>query len=210
MPTNESHFLNNTETQQRIDTRTIDTLIGLCTGIVADGEINNQEISFLKTWVNDNKSVTTKWPGNAIAKQLEFIVQDEENTSNFKEDLLALLLVITGCNFISTGAASPDQPALPIEFNPCIAFKNKRFCFTGKFLTGTRKSCVNQIESLGGIHLDDITPKTDYLVIGAIINPSWAHTTFGRKIEGAVLVKKKHGLLQIISEEQWLDALNKA
>lgn len=210
-PSNESKFLNAATTKQRIDTRALDTLIGICTGIIADGEINDCEIKFLKTWLCDNEQAASKWPGSAIARQLEFIIEDGEISSYGKKEFISLLLILTGCNFIETGCASPERPGLPVEKHPSITFPRKTFCFTGKFIAGTRVICSRHIERLGGMHRDDVTPQTDYLVIGSIINPTWAHSTFGRKIESAVRAKNKPGAtLQIISEEQWWNAIQAA
>lgn len=55
--------------------------------------------------------------------------------------------------------------------------------------------------------VDGITSKLEYLVVGSLIEPSWAHTSYGRKIEKAIdYIAKGHGI-SIISEHQWVEAL---
>ena len=191
----------------RTNTRAIDSLLVICSGITSDGIINDSEISYLKTWIKDNESLITTWPVNVIAERINSIIFDGKIDDVERSDLLSLLLTLTGTDFINTGSPAPDSPALPIDKNPAIVFDKKSYCFTGKFYFGTRALCALEVTQRGGIHIDDVTPKTDYLVIGSIINPNWAHSTFGRKIEAAVFVKQKHGRLIIISEKQWFDAL---
>lgn len=191
----------------RINTRNIDTLIGICSGIAADGIVTDPEIEFLKTWIKDNQELTSIWPVSSISERLKSIIFEMEIDEIERSDLLALLLAISGTDFINTGSPSPDTPALPIDKDPEIIFQDKAFCFTGKFNFGTRKDCVNEVTKRGASFIDDITHKTDFLVIGSIINPSWAHSSFGRKIESAVIVRQRFNKLVIISEQQWLDAL---
>ena len=41
-----------------------------------------------------------------------------------------------------------------------------------------------------------------YLAIGHFASRDWVHTTFGRKIERAVEMRKRYGMPAIISEER--------
>ena len=49
--------------------------------------------------------------------------------------------------------------------------------------------------------------KTDYLVIGSYATDSWAHSSWGRKIEKAVEMTNKGHPVKIISEEHWSKSL---
>lgn len=194
-------------TQHRLDTRAMQTLLGICTGIAVDDHINDKEIVFLKTWLNENSSVAEYWPGSSIAARIDTILTDGIITQEEKEDLLSLLRDITGNNFSETGAAAPDAPALPIDDDPSIYFHNKLFCFTGRFFYGTRPACERVILNLGGMSVDSVSKKLDYLVIGALIEPAWAHTTYGRKIESAMKHKEAGSEIAIVSEQQWTQAV---
>ena len=194
-------------TQHRLDTRAMQTLLGICTGIAVDDHINDKEIVFLKTWLNENSSVAEYWPGSSIAARIDTILADGIITQEEKEDLLSLLRDITGNNFSETGAAASDAPALPIDDDPSIYFRNMLFCFTGRFFYGTRPACERVILNMGGMAVDNVSKKLNYLVIGALIEPSWAHTTYGRKIESAMKHKEAGSEISIVSEQQWTQAV---
>lgn len=82
------------------------------------------------------------------------------------------------------------------------------FLFTGTCVYGTRKQCQIAIESLGGINAKSVTKTLNYLILGTYVTDSWAHETYGRKIEKAmnyrdegmpiVIVTEEHGLMQEI------------
>lgn len=193
--------------QQRLDTRAMQTLLGICTGLTADNLITDREIHFLKTWLNDNPQTAQTWPGSTITNRVSSILQDGAITQEERGDLLDLLQSITGNLFAETGAAAPDAPALPIDDDPSIYIRHMTFCFTGRFYYGTRAACERVILNLGGTAIDNVTKKLNYLVIGGMIEPTWAHTTYGRKIETAVNYKQSGSEIIIVSEQQWTQAI---
>lgn len=194
-------------TQHRLDTRAMQTLLGICTGFCADEHISDKEVIFLETWLKENNETTAYWPGSAIAGRIRTILADGIITNEERADLHELLRSITENHFSETGAASPERPALPIDDDPSIFFRNMLFCFTGKFFYGTRAACERVILNLGGMAVDSVSKRLDYLVIGALIEPSWAHTTYGRKIESAMKHKEAGSEITIISEQQWTRAI---
>lgn len=202
-----NRFAIQASSQLRIDTRAMQTLLGICTGIAADNQINDKEIIFLKTWLLEHSAAAEYWPGSAIAKRIDDILADGIITLEERTDLLKLLRDITGNHFSETGAAAPEIPALPIDEDPSIFFHNMLFCLTGRFFYGSRPACERVILNLGGMAVDNVSKKLDYLVIGALIEPSWVHTTFGRKIESAVKHKESGSEITIVSEQQWTQAI---
>lgn len=194
-------------TQHRLDTRAMQTLLGICSGLCADRKLNDQEIAFLKTWLNDHRNVATYWPASTIADRVDSILADGIVTSAERDDLLDLLQRVTGNNFTETGSAMPDAPLLPIDDDPSIFFHDMLFCFTGKFFYGTRASCERVILNLGGMAVDTVGKSLNYLVIGGLIEPTWAHTTYGRKIESAIKYQQGGSEIAIVSEQQWTQAI---
>lgn len=183
------------------------TLLGICTGIAADDVITDKEVLFLKTWLNEHSESTAFWPGSSIAKRVDDILADGIITKEEREDLLNLLRDITGNHFSETGSAVPESPTLPFDDDPSIYFRNMSFCFTGRFFYGTRPACERVILNMGGTAVDNVSKKLDYLVIGALIEPTWAHTSFGRKIESAMKHKEMGSEIAIVSEQQWTQAV---
>lgn len=193
--------------QIHIDTKATQTLLGICSGLIADASLNNQEIAYLQTWLSDNKNVASTWPGSAIARRICEITEDGIITESERAYLIDLLSELSGNYFQETGAATIEAPALPIDDDPSIFFKNMTFCFTGEFMYGTRANCERVVLQLGGMPIDNVTKKLDYLVIGSRISPMWVNTTYGRKIEKAVEQRDSGLELAIISEQQWFQAI---
>ena len=121
------------------------------------------------------------------------------------KELLETLKKFTGSDFelgeLSKASSLPiDQP------EPEIVFNNFNFCFTGTFAYGTRKDCKAATENAGGNEVK-LTNKTDFLVIGSYATDSWKHSSYGRKIEKAMLMKGKGHSIKIVSEENWASSL---
>lgn len=185
-----------------------ENLLGICSGLAADGYISESEVHFLRNWISNNADIADDWPGCVIAQRVNAILEDGIITAGERQDLLETLQELTGNRFSETGTAATDAPTLPVDDDPSIFFRDMTFCLTGRFLWGTRAACERAILNLEGTVVDTVTKGLDYLVIGAMIEPQWAHTTYGRKIETAVKYKGLGVDLTIISEQQWTSAIN--
>lgn len=194
-------------TDNRLLARSIQTLLGICSGIIADHVINQTEIDYLHTWLLENPEVTDCWPGRAIAARIREILDDGMVTREEHDDLLRLLQEISGNQFNDTGSPAVEDPAMPIDSDAEIIFRDNVFCLTGRFAYGTRASCERAILRREGVVVDGVTKKVDYLVIGSMITSDWKHTTFGLKIAKAVEYRDRDEGILIISEQQWLSAM---
>jgi len=191
--------------------RAIDQLIGICAGVVADGEVNDQELVFLSTWLAENKAVCGEFPGSQISRRIKDVLADGVISDDERSDILEVLRQISGNRFSETGAVEADGAAVPADIDTFISFSGKRFCFTGKFAFGKRKDCSEAVEKLGGICDDDVTKVLDYLVLGVGVSKDWKHETYGRKIERAQQLRESSGTRPaIIREQDWVIALNGA
>lgn len=191
-------------------TKAVEHLLGLCTGLVADGRIDDREVEFLNLWLKQYPEVTNVWPGKVIAHRVQSVLSDGVITSDERQDLFDTLQGVCGFQLPATGAAEAGVAEIPFDDDPSIWFDGRTFCFTGRFLYGTRAKCEREILRLGSIAVDNVSSKLEYLVVGSLIEPSWAHTSYGRKIEKALeYIEKGHGIA-IISERQWTEALGAA
>lgn len=84
---------------------------------------------------------------------------------------------------------------------PDISFFRHRFCFTGKFDFGPRKTCEDLIREKGGIPAKGVSGSLDFLVIGTQGSPAWRRGSYGNKVEKAIVIRREHGKLAIISED---------
>ena len=183
----------------------IDTLIGVCKGIAADGVVNQQEAEFLQGWLAANEIAIQSNPvTQTLLSRIDDMLSDGVLDRDEAQDLLATLRSFVGeppelGEFIKTSGLPVNRP------EPEIAFAERRFCLTGTFAYGSRARCADLIEALGGIHAPTVTRTIDFLVLGVYVTPSWAHESFGRKIEKALYYRDERGAdIAIISETHWM------
>lgn len=190
--------------------RAVEHMMGLIGGVVADQQLHDLEISFLRTWLTEHSRVTQTWPGFVVARKVEEVLDDGVVTDAERVHLLKLLTETAATDFASTGSSSPEVASLPINDSVTVVFKNAGVCHTGEFLFGTRASCERLTMKAGGMPLDAITRKTDFLVVGTRVSPGWAHTSFGRKIQKAVELQENGHPIEIISERRWIEVAGNA
>jgi len=184
--------------------RQIDTLVGISKGLTADGKLSQDEANFLHTWLIQNQQYGEN-PVIAnlfqkVSQMLEDSVLDKAETA----ELLALLKSISGEKSEVGELAKPTS--LPLD-NPApqIIFEGRQFLFTGTCVFGSRKECEAAVEGLGGVNASGVTKSLDYLVIGTYVSDSWAHETYGRKIEKAMSYRESGLPLAIVAEAVWIE-----
>jgi NAD-dependent DNA ligase len=184
-------------------------LVGICSGIVADNKINDDEIVFLRQWIAEHADLAAVWPGNMIAKRIDEVLADGIVTPEERAELLHILQEMAGNFFADTGIAQQASATLPIDQDAVLEFVGKTICFTGTFIFGSRTVCQQAATQQGGTPEDSITKRLDYLVIGAMASADWINTTYGRKIEKAASYRAEHGRPLIISEQQWASVMHR-
>lgn len=188
--------------RKSIDDRQIDTLIGLGKGLMADGRISQDEAEFLLGWLIQSRQATDNPIITNLYNKVNSFFSDGVLDESESEELLSILHQLSGGPTVvgEFGRAT----TLPIN-NPMpnIDFLARSFLFTGTCAFGTRKECQAATEQLGGINAKSVTMDLHYLVIGTYVTDSWAHETFGRKIEKAMEYRNQGLPLVIITEEHW-------
>lgn len=193
----------------RVSERSVDELIGVCRGVLADGSIVQAEAEFLLGWMKANRAECMEWPVNMLYGRVSEMLQDSVLDSDERKELFDLLSKITGGvlpkAISETGLVVSGSIALPLDDPaPSVKFENHSFCFTGEMCCGTRRDCEAQVIELGGMVKSSVSKKLDYLVVGTIGSLSWIHSTHGRKIEEAVSLRDSGLPISIIGEQHWL------
>ncbi|WP_299467582.1 BRCT domain-containing protein [uncultured Gimesia sp.] len=196
--------LNRTFNAARLDDRKIDELIGLCKGVLADGEVSQFEVEYLQNWLRNNIEISGHWPANVLYQRIEAMLADNVLDVEEQKDLLQTLMDLTGEPSIHESVTSMST-SLPLTIpDPEIDFEGRIFCLTGKFVTGTRKQCESLVLERNGSLKSSPTRDTNFLVIGLVGSSDWIHSTHGRKIEKAVELQESGTNLAIVSEEHWV------
>ncbi|BFG81411.1 hypothetical protein PTKU46_94450 [Paraburkholderia terrae] len=188
--------------------RKIDELIGIMKGILADGNVSESEAEYLLRWIQANRDVTDVWPACVLYTRIAKALSDGVLDSNEEKELLELLMSSVGRNTAPEFGETSNSTQLPVTVPaPEIQFAGRTFCFTGRFFSGTRDWCHEQVATRGGVPADSVTKKLNYLVIGDIGSRDWLHSTFGTKIQKAATYAAGGTPLIIVAEEHWASHL---
>jgi NAD-dependent DNA ligase len=186
--------------------KAVDQLVGICTGILADGEVNENEAIFFAEWVRKHAPAEPVWPFTDILQRIERIFADGVCDVEERAELKDVMEALCGFTEQPLPMAENLSTTLPLcmpQPHPLV-FASQQFVVTGKFAYGARSAVFEAIEALGGSPTDAAPTKTtNYLVVGVFASRDWINTSHGRKIEKAVQLRKKGTGINIISEEHW-------
>ena len=192
-------------TIRSVQKRTIDTLVGISKGIVADGVVNQQEAESLLSWLTVTEATVLENPvTNRLLGRVEEMLEDKVFGQEEAKELLGALTALSGG--ISQGGEFSKSTTLPLDNPPpMVVFEGQSFLFTGTCMYGNRKQCQAAVTAKNGKVSSGVTLGLDYLVIGYYVTPSWKYESFGTKIEKAVDYRDRpDSSLAIIGEEHWM------
>ena len=185
--------------------KAIDQLSGICSGILADGVVTQEEAAFFAEWVRKFAPFEPVWPFTDILARVERIFADGRCDDEEREELKGVMEALCGYT-AETKPVETYSTTLPLD-SPLpapILFPERVFTVTGKFAFGTRRKVMDAIVARGGIPSDSApTRESHYLVVGVFASRDWANTNYGRKIERAVELRDSRSGIAIISEEHW-------
>lgn len=193
-------------------TTDLQTLQGICHGILADGIINEKEINDLDEWLEQNSHLSTYYPYDEIRSLILSIVSDgiiEE------EEILVLKAYLNQFVNIENKEIARQIELETADINisghctsdPNIDFDGKTFCVTGVLKSGKRSELESLIVDLGGIPTKSVTKNTDYLIVGDNGNQAWAFACYGRKVEKALEMRKDGHQICLVHEYDFMDAV---
>ncbi len=192
--------------QGYIKSRNVDELLGICKGLIADGVVVELEAIALDEWCRANPAIASEWPATVLADRLRAVFADGMVTDEERSELRDLLERIVG-GPPEAALAKNLAIRLPIDDPPPhVLIPKSAFCFTGKFLYGTRARCMEAVAVRGGIPVKTVW-RADYLVVGTVATQAWIHGAYGRKIEEAVDRRANGDVIRIIPEEHWVQFL---
>ncbi|WP_122875005.1 BRCT domain-containing protein [Pseudomonas viridiflava] len=193
--------------QERIDRKSVDALIGISVGLIADGQINQLDAQFLQKWIETNLAHLDDPVVNILFRRLNDMLSDGILSAEESEDLMLLLKQFTG---IAPASNAPALRVSSLPLNdplPIIDWSDRTFMLTGTMAYGPRKSCESLIVERGGLIGAGVSKKVHYLIVGSVGNEQWLHSSYGTKIKRAVELRESGVPIAIVSEEHWQKAL---
>jgi len=180
--------------------------VGIASGLLADGVLNDQEIRFLEAWLREHDVVGTAWPGDVLYCRVKDVLADGRITEEERAHLVETLQQIIGGSLEEPQGHEPVNQ-LAFDENAKLDVGGKTFCLTGDFVFGPRERCAAKVAERGGIVLNGVTRELNYLVVGALGSKEWKHGSFGTKIEKAVAYKRAGVSISIVREDRWTIAV---
>lgn len=180
-------------------------------GIVADGNISEDELHGLSTWLLDHEHLKTCWPYDEIDSLVTSVMADrriDEQEHKVLIDFFSEFVAILDDRTIVSPSISVGGTIIGLcAVCPEIEFEGSKFCFTGASSRYTRSQLAGTVTRLGGEVVPSLSAKVKYLVIGADGNPCWAYACYGRKVEKAVELRKAGVRVLIVHENDFHDAV---
>jgi len=183
----------------------INQFIGLLKGICSDGHIVKSEIDRVERWVRSNEDLSGMFPIKPINDRLLHALQDDQLSDDELSELSLLITEIAGDKFTQSGDVDGCIGDFFCDNVKDYNLTNKTICFTGKFLSGTRRQCEFNAHRLGAQPKSTVTNDLDVLVIGTVTSRDWRFQNFGRKVERAMELRASNGKPLILSEKQWIE-----
>lgn len=195
-------------------TSTIQFLSGMIHGIMADGEISDKEVDSLNDWIKANDFLSGTYPFDELNSLLSSILEDKRIDEDERNTLLAFFSNIIEFKN-SFNLIERDFVDLREKYSvdgicascPEVVLEGKTFCFTGESYRATRKEISEIVTQFGGAFRNNVSSKTDYLIVGNAGNPCWAYACYGRKIEEAMELRKNGGHIVIVNETDFWDTV---
>lgn len=197
-----------------IITKSVQTLQGICHGILADNRINEAEVAGIISWIEDHEFLEGTYPYDELRTLLNSILADMVITSDELNRLKAFLGEFVDCT-VSYNVSQTEIDELRSLYNigglcalhPNVIIQDHNFCFTGESSKASRHEIEQIIIEHGGIFAKSVSGKTDYLVIGDHGSDAWVFACYGRKVEKALEIRKKGGKVVILNENDFWNVL---
>lgn len=186
------------------DTRLAE-LTGLAQGMLADGALNDAEIRFLQGWLSASDSTRADPRIVGLLRRINEVLADGTIDDDERADLHDTLAAL-GAGGLDPATLDPAADLPLTSPAPELVFAGRRYCFTGTFGYGGRKSC-EALSIERGANCGGLTPETDYLVVGSYAARNWSGSGFARKIAQAHQWAAEGHPIAIIAEQHWADSL---
>jgi len=180
--------------------RSFGELLGIARGLLADQDLSDDEIHFLREWLSQRYQMTSSFPGNVIRDRIEAVLEDGVVTEEERSHLVDTLNMLIE-DRLEDLAEQVDLTELWFDEVGIINFDKARFCLTGNFVYGPIEVCKSAIEQRGGLVSHTVTAESEFLVVGGLGVDEWRSGGLGEEIERAMRLRASGKPVKIIPED---------
>ncbi len=171
------------------ETLAIQILNGILKGIIADGEVTQEECQNLYEWIQEHNAFIEKYPFKDTVKLLKPVIKQEDYTDADSLKLMDKIEKIL--NPVQTQSKQPKRG---------LNLTGKIICLSGNFAYGKKAEVTKLIQEHGGIVEESVKRNTDILVVGANESQAYAHGRCGTKVLKAMQNNKTGSNTKIMTE----------
>ncbi|MGE4282404.1 MAG: BRCT domain-containing protein, partial [Clostridia bacterium] len=154
--------------------------------IADDGILNESEILSLQSWLDENMALKGNFPFDKILETISGTLSDGVLEDSELASMLELFEQIT----------DPVANTCTCEFD----IEGKTFCLSGEFEYGEKAAVQEILSQKGGIPVNGVTKKTDYIIVGSKGSDAWCAGSYGTKVKKALEMQEKGMPIQIVKE----------
>lgn len=183
------------------------SLLGLCSGLLSDGELSDREILYLKQWLEDNEELSGTWPGDVLLSRVDHVLADRQIDGLERGHLIQTLQALIDDTLDDDLEAGSLADVVDFDDVPLVKFSGQSFCFVGQFLYGSREACTSAVEALGATITAEISEELNYVVVGTIIDKHGSKSKDIERIGEAKSLRDSGADIRIIDEQLWAQFL---
>ncbi len=201
---------NQLRSQEYYDLITADLqrLQALLAAIASDGVVSEAEVEKLRDWLEDHADLRMCWPFDEVDSLITSVMKDRWIDPVEQKMLLEYFQSFAPQDMHFDSPVPTNNTLQGIHaVSPEIVFEDRRFCFTGESARATREEMKIMALDRGAKVIGSVSPRLDYLIVGANGNPCWAYSCYGRKIEKAMQLRQQGAKILIVHEADFFDAL---
>ena len=185
-------------------------LQAILSAIAPDGIMTEVQIGELSLWFSERQHLRKCWPYEEIDSLLTSILQDQCIDPEEQKLLLEFFSSFTASDSdFETAHVTSRRLSDICAVSPVISFDDYLFCFTGESERGTREEMKTLARDRGAKVVESVSPQLNYLVVGVKGNQCWAYSSYGRKIEKAMELRRQGSQLLIVHESDFFVAIAK-
>lgn len=186
--------------------RLVSEILGMFRMSLHDGVISESEAKMMHDWIIHNPDTAFVFPVKQVKERLDRAFADGKLDAEEQEELQ--LFAARFQPDVEMHHPTPAATRLPLdEPAPPLTFARQEYVFTGKFLSGTRKWCEEQVRIRGGLCSPKVIQTMNVLVIGEVSSHHWIQSTFGRKIEEVMRLKTSGFAVNVVDERHFVSFL---
>lgn len=169
-------------------TQALVALKGIITGIACDNVLSEDEVFYLKGWLDKNTDLSGNYPFDIAFREVSAALADgvlEQSELDHMLDIFKEFL-----NPVETKS----------EHAEAVDFSGKTICLSGDFETGSKDEVGERLTNLGAVISKNVTKAVDYLIVGEKGSAAWSCGNYGTKVKKALEMQGKGHTIKILRE----------